>query len=331
MQPDFNSPGQQEFILINELPAAFKEPRISGSEVVTAIAGDGKIILQTLQRPGFALRLHVFDFLESRDIKGFQDSGFLISFLALKNNIQYFIEGLGSLYLKAGHFAMLRSHGHPVRAVIEGGKEVMSFEISWSREIVEQSTPYFPFLKQFVEQPLPEKSLLLGKPTTKAQSKVLSLIHELLKNPYEEPVSELFYENKIRDLLLDMLVEKGRKTVKGLKTTKDHQEKILAIGEMISTEINRKFPINSLARNAGMSEVKLKITFKEVFGKAIFEYQLAARMEEARKMLLENELTTKAIAAKVGYKNTTSFISKFKDHFGYPPLFSAMRHPRYFF
>jgi AraC-like DNA-binding protein len=58
---------------------------------------------------------------------------------------------------------------------------------------------------------------------------------------------------------------------------------------------------------------------EEVFGKAIFEYQLAARMEEARKMLLENELTTKAIAAKVGYKNTTSFISKFKDHFGYPP------------
>ncbi|HSZ87236.1 MAG TPA: AraC family transcriptional regulator [Puia sp.] len=319
MQPDFNSPGQQGFILSNELPAAFKEPGISGSEVVSAIAGEGKIMLQTLQRPGFTMRLHIFDFLKPQDIKGFQESGFLISFLALKNNIQYFIEGLGSLYLKAGHFAMFRSHGHPIRAIIEGGKEVRSFEISWSKEIVEQSTPYFPFLKQFVEQPLPEKSLVLGKSSTKARSRVLGLIHELLKNPYEEPVLELFYENKIRDLLLDMLVEKGRKPVKGLKTTKEDQEKMLAIGEMISTEINKKFPINSLARTAGMSEVKLKITFKEVFGKAIFEYQLAARMEEARKMLLENELTTKAIAAKVGYKNTTSFISKFKAHFGYAP------------
>jgi AraC-like DNA-binding protein len=319
MQPDFNSPGLQEFILSNKIPAGYKGPLMSGSEVITAIAGDGNLIVQTLQQNSFTMRLHVFDFLRPRDVKGSQESGSLISFLALKNNIQYFIEGLGSLYLKAGHFAMFRSHGHPIIASIEGGKEVRSFEISWSKDIVEQSVPYFPFLKQFVDQPLPQKSFLLGKPATKAGSKVLSLIHELLNNPYEEPVAELFYENKIRDLLLDMLVEKGRKPANKSKATKEDQEKMLAIGELISTEINKKFPINSLAQAAGMSEVKLKITFKQVFGKAIFEYQLAARMEEARRLILETELTTKAIASKVGYKNTTSFISKFKDHFGYPP------------
>jgi AraC-like DNA-binding protein len=319
MQPDLNSPGQQEFIFSNELPAAFKGPLMSGSEVITAIAGDDRMMMQTLQLPSFTIRLHLFDFLRPREIKGSQESGSLISFLALKNNIQYFIEGLGSLYLKAGHFAMFRSPGDPITAHIEEGKEVRAFEVSWSKEIVEQSAPYFPFLKQFIDLPLSKRSMLLGKPSTKASSKVLGLIHELLNNPYEEPVAELFYENKIRDLLLEMLVEKGRKPAKKLKTTKDDQEKMLAIGELISTEINKKFPITSLAREAGMSEVKLKITFKEVFGKAIFEYQLAARMEEGRRLILETDLTTKAIAAKVGYKNTTSFISKFRDHFGYPP------------
>jgi AraC-like DNA-binding protein len=319
MQPDFDLPGQQEFDLSNDFPAGYKDPILRESKVITASSGEGMMILQVLNQPGFTIDLNIYNFLKPKDVQGHQEPAFLVSFLALKNNIRYFIEGLGSLYLKAGHFAMFRSGGHDITASIQKGKVASSFEVSWSEDLVKQASPYFPFLNQFIEQPYPPKSFFIGKSGTKASAKILGLIHEILNNPYDEPVSGLFYENKIRDLLLDMLVVKGRKPIKQSKTNKEDQEKILAIGELISTEINKKFPIESLARKAGMSEMKLKIAFKETFGKAIFEYQLAARMEEAHRLLLENKLTTKSIAAKVGYRNTTSFISKFKEHFGYPP------------
>jgi AraC-like DNA-binding protein len=42
-------------------------------------------------------------------------------------------------------------------------------------------------------------------------------------------------------------------------------------------------------------------------------------MQEAHRLLEETNLTTKAIAARVGYDLTTSFITKFREYFGYPP------------
>jgi AraC-like DNA-binding protein len=317
MEPDFDSRGMEGFIVSNEFPAGYKGPLLQGGKIIALANEQGSMTHQQLQAEGFTFSLNWYHFLQPQTILGKPEDGFLISFLALKNNIRYFIQGIGALYLKAGQFAIFRGGGKEILATVE--KETQGFGISWSSDIIQQTIPFFPFLKQFVDGPLSPGSFYLGKPATEASYRTLGIIHELLHNPYDDEVSILFYENKVRDLLMSLLVDKRKKRARKQKVTREEEEKIKAIGELIARQINNKFPIATLARKAGMNEMKLKTAFKEIFGKAIFEYQLAARMEEAHRLILETDMTTKAIAMKVGYRHTTSFISKFSEYFGYPP------------
>jgi AraC-like DNA-binding protein len=316
MKPDLDVAGG-EFIVGHQLPDDHRGPVLRCNEVITGTGKNGSLIIQQLHQEGFTLSFEHYHFHQAQTIKGNNEEGLLISLLAYKNNIRYFIQGIGALYLKAGQFAIFRGNKKQVEITVEN--ETQTVEVSWSPDIIQQAIPYFPFLKQFVEKPLTPHSFYLGKPATNAGFKTLGIIHELLHDPYDDDVSPFFFENKIRELLLTMLVDNRKKRARKQKLTREEEETIKAIGELIARQINNKFPISTLARKAGMNEMKLKTAFKEIFGKAIFEYQLAARMEEAHRLILETHLTTKAIAVKVGYRHTTSFISKFSEYFGYPP------------
>ncbi|SRR5579862_1609174 len=317
MEPDLDSAGIVRFSVTHAFSSIYSGPVLRGGKVMTLSGNVGAITHQQLQAEGFSLSLNMYHFVQPQTIAGKSEEGLMISFVALKNNIRYVIEGIGALYLKAGQFAIFRGGKKEILATVE--KETQGFEISWSSEIIRHTIPFFPFLKPFIEKPLSPGLFYLGKPATEASYRTLHIIHELLHNPYDEEVSILFYEHKARELLMSLLVDKKKKPARKQKLTREEEEKIKAIGELIAKQINNKFPIAVLARKAGMNEMKLKTAFKEIFGMAIFEYQLAARMEEAHRLILETDMTTKAIAIKVGYRHTTSFISKFSEHFGYPP------------
>ncbi|HSZ34816.1 MAG TPA: hypothetical protein VK772_15975, partial [Puia sp.] len=267
MKPDLDPAGNGDFIVTEKLPPDYKGPLLRGSAVISATNDNSAMIFQQFRGQEFAISFDRYHFAYPQNIKGSHGEGFLISLLAYKNNIRYFIQGVGTLYLKAGQFALFRGSKRAVEVNVD--KETQAIEISWSKEIIDQAIPFFPFLKQFVENPLPKNSFYLGKSASRAGFRTLGLIHELLHNPYDDQVSPLFYENKIRELLMSLLVDSRKKRPKKQQLTREEEQKIRDIGELISTQINNKFPIVPLARKAGMNELKLKTAFKEIFGKAI--------------------------------------------------------------
>jgi AraC-like DNA-binding protein len=78
-----------------------------------------------------------------------------------------------------------------------------------------------------------------------------------------------------------------------------------------------------LARSVGLNEFKLKSGFRELFGTSVFGYLRAQRMEQARRLLVERNLSVTEIASRVGYTNPSKFAQAFRKHFGVPP--SAFR------
>jgi len=68
-----------------------------------------------------------------------------------------------------------------------------------------------------------------------------------------------------------------------------------------------------------MNEKKLENLFSEIFGTTILQYHLESRLREAHRLLEVTNYTSKQIRAMIGYDLTTSFITKFRKYFGYPP------------
>ena len=74
-----------------------------------------------------------------------------------------------------------------------------------------------------------------------------------------------------------------------------------------------------LARAAGFSETRLKSAFKTLFGTSVFAHLREARMEEARRLLVEEHLNVSEAAIRVGYSNPSKFAAAFRKQFGLSP------------
>lgn len=77
--------------------------------------------------------------------------------------------------------------------------------------------------------------------------------------------------------------------------------------------------LNELADRFGISQGHLSKIFKEYAGVNFVDCLIAVRMDAARTLLLESELTVNQIAERSGYANLSSFLRSFKKHNGMTP------------
>lgn len=87
---------------------------------------------------------------------------------------------------------------------------------------------------------------------------------------------------------------------------------------LIEADIRYHYTIRQLAAQLSIGEKRLKIAFKQHFGKGIFEYLRDKRIKTA-KDLLQIGATSQEIAHQLGYKNAGSFSRAFKKVTGQTP------------
>lgn len=94
---------------------------------------------------------------------------------------------------------------------------------------------------------------------------------------------------------------------------------LYAIKAHLQANIDAPPDIAGLARNAQMSEPKLRKLFKQTFGKGVFEYYQIARMQEAARLLREKRLTVSEVGYQLGFTNLSHFSRVFEEHIGMKP------------
>jgi AraC-like DNA-binding protein len=98
-------------------------------------------------------------------------------------------------------------------------------------------------------------------------------------------------------------------------------EKIYEAKSFVERHLNEPCSLLELSRHVGINDFKLKKEFKEIFGTTVFGYLNDLRMEEARRMLSEENRTINEVAKFVGYKNQTHFTVAFKKKYGILPRY----------
>lgn len=96
-------------------------------------------------------------------------------------------------------------------------------------------------------------------------------------------------------------------------------EKLEKLRRSLITRLGAHHSMSSLAKEAAMSETRLKVAFRTAYGTPIFSWLRVARLEEAARLLRQNHHDVTKIATLVGYANPSKFAAAFRREFGVSP------------
>jgi AraC-like DNA-binding protein len=129
-----------------------------------------------------------------------------------------------------------------------------------------------------------------------------------------------YYKLKCEELLcyiFTLLMQREAMPTSGMHI--EDIKAIYAIKLRLQSHLDEPPEIASLAREAGMSEPKLRKLFKQTFGKGVFEYYQSTRMQEAARLLKEKGLTVSEVGYQLGFTNLSHFSRVFEQHHGLKP------------
>jgi AraC-like DNA-binding protein len=128
----------------------------------------------------------------------------------------------------------------------------------------------------------------------------------------DDPLRLANLRNLLLRFLLDVL-EASCGTPRGVSPA------ILAVEQLIAENLGQALPIRRLARAAHLSESRFKARFKAEVGIPPADYALRARIDRARQLLWQGDLSVTQVAMRLGFSSTQYFATAFKRYTGRTP------------
>lgn len=196
-----------------------------------------------------------------------------------------------------------------------------ALEIILSTEFVQQN-----FREGLYHLPYLNKSLMEAKPlilypnALPITPTMQNLILDIIYCQYQGLLKKVYLKNKVIELLILQTEQvKNSTSSKNHKLSKEDIEKLHYVKELIVSDIRKHYPIQELAKLAGLNSFKLKTGFKSLFGSTIFGFLTNYRMEKAKVLLQKSSQSIAEISFIVGYQNPQHFTVAFKKFFGFLP------------
>ncbi|OGV46993.1 MAG: hypothetical protein A2017_02165 [Lentisphaerae bacterium GWF2_44_16] len=139
---------------------------------------------------------------------------------------------------------------------------------------------------------------------------ILSIYSEITcyKNPDRKILQNLF-ENFLREISRSS----ARQKEPGIP------QRILSVKRFMDQHSDQRLTLKKLAGMASLSVPHFCSEFKKYIHTAPMEYIIGTRLEQAKYLLLDHNMTISEAAAKVGYNDIFHFSKIFKKHFGRSP------------
>jgi len=193
--------------------------------------------------------------------------------------------------------------------------------INLSKHFLERYLPEnHPAINRFNDERGKRRAMLspLNMPLT---PEINSIIQRLGTSPNSNFVDQLVLESKVIELLALQIAqfEQCADHTAHIQVKELVFHKMTEAREILIRDGAERLSLKALALRVGTNEFNLKRDFKAVFGNTVYGYLNQHKMEQARSLLMENDLSISEIAGVVGYKHATHFTSAFKKYFGYLP------------
>ncbi|WP_442587434.1 helix-turn-helix transcriptional regulator [Pedobacter sp. AW31-3R] len=255
-------------------------------------------------------------------------------------NIQLNIEEeVLELHFRLQGESTLYHHGHAIR--MSSGKQAMFYHKGNTVEV--NMLPTLHQKGSFLEIRMPAKHFnrlfrqdqllheLFMEPARKGNciwsghqlsisAEMYGVISQMKNSPYQGISNGLYQEAKMTELFLlqvaqyEDFVRRGKQPLQ-----KINRERLTFAKAYMDGHYMNNCSLSKIAGEAGLNQRSLSQGFKSLFGSTVFEYVNDKRMEEARRMLLEDKLFVSEVADRLGYKHQQHFTVAFKKKFGLLP------------
>jgi AraC-like DNA-binding protein len=123
-----------------------------------------------------------------------------------------------------------------------------------------------------------------------------------------------------REIVYRLLKGEQGNRLRHLALLGGHTDRIAEAVERLRTSYNQPLRIESLARELGMSVSAFHHDFKAVTAMSPLQFQKQLRLQEARRLLLGEDLDAASAGFRVGYEDPSQFSREYKRLFGQPPM-----------
>ena len=149
------------------------------------------------------------------------------------------------------------------------------------------------------------------------KSHTLEELFNTLISEYKQKLK--FGTHRMNGILLEIISVIGRKNAYMLSGVSDTNKLIGAVCEYIHNNFSEKLTLKELATKCNLSESRFSHLFTEIFGKSPKKYIMNVRMENAKELLLDSDMSVLEISSAVGIDDQNYFSRIFKKHCGMSP------------
>ncbi|MBD0395223.1 MAG: AraC family transcriptional regulator [Microcoleus sp. C1-bin4] len=139
---------------------------------------------------------------------------------------------------------------------------------------------------------------------------------KLLDTPDE---MKLFAPPVIREIIYRLLKGRQGERLSHLVTSEGDTRRISSAVKQLRENIDQPLKIESLARELGMSVSGFHNHFKSVTAMSPLQFQKQMRLQEARRLMLAENMDVATASFHVGYEDPSYFSREYKKLFGTPP------------
>ncbi|MDE6762830.1 MAG: AraC family transcriptional regulator [Oscillospiraceae bacterium] len=110
----------------------------------------------------------------------------------------------------------------------------------------------------------------------------------------------------------------GKQFIKSIINISDAED-IYEANRWIKENYKTSFTVDGLARNSNLSTSHFHWKFKSAVGMGPLQCQKRLRLTEARRLMLDENMSVTDVALEVGYESLSHFIRDYKKMFYAPP------------
>ena len=111
----------------------------------------------------------------------------------------------------------------------------------------------------------------------------------------------------------------GSGVMRGAQLRPRDRSRMYEVHDLVESRLDDLPSLRELARAAGMSATSFKNAWRAVFGMPVYEYARMRRLDLARSLLTQGDLSVSEVADRVGYQSLGWFGISFKRQFGALP------------
>lgn len=157
---------------------------------------------------------------------------------------------------------------------------------------------------------------------TMHQSGILVRLMESLEN---NETAKILSIHILHEFLYNLLKEKTGDSLKFLALNLGRYGKITKILSLMHVNYSRNFDMAKLAKDSGMSVSAFHSHFKAITHATPLQYLKEVRLQKARAMMLNENMTASRAASVVGYSSNSQFSREFKRLFGDAPTVNSAK------